>query len=76
MPFQRGGCRAGEEERFRFGLQQGNEDCYEKISASRDEKVTLSSESNVINCFKCTPGLIEFVPKGKLDSNSYSEKAN
>ena len=64
MPFQRGGCRAREEERFRFGLQQGNEDCYEKISASRDEKVTLSSESNVINCFKCTPVLIEFVAKG------------
>ena len=39
MPFQRGGRRAGEEERFRFGLQQGNEDCYEKISASCDEKV-------------------------------------
>ena len=74
MPFQRGGCRAGEEERFRFGLQQGNEDCYETISASRDEKVTL--RSNVINYFKCTPVLIEFVPKGKLDSNSYSEQAN
>ena len=74
MPFQRGGRRAGEEERFRFGLQQGNEDCYEKISASCDEKVT--PRSHVINCLKCTLALIEFVPKGKLDSNSYSEKAN
>ena len=30
--------------------------------------------SNVINCLKCTPALIEFVPKGKLDSNSYSSR--
>ena len=73
MPFQRGGRGAGEEEGFRFGLQQGNEDCYEKISASRDEKVTLGQMQSIV---LCTPVLIEFVPKGKLDSNSYSEKAN
>ena len=48
MPFQRGGCCAGEEERFRFGLQQGNEDCYEKISASRDEKVTLGHMLSIV----------------------------